>query len=230
MPQVSTDKRRWAALALVATASFAVLGYYGREIYRQAPPIPARVLSVSGAQLWSAEEIRDGQNVWQSMGGQEVGSIWGHGAYVAPDWSADWLHREALYLERLWAIRDHGKEPAALSAAERAGLAARLAEELRTNRFDATTGTLTLSDDRAEATRVLGRYYGAIFGNATAFDADVQPIADGGMSPKQLRNAYAIATGTIRDVERQHPQPLRDPLRRALFFLFRHVVDQRRAV
>lgn len=204
MQHLPTDKRRWVALGLVVTASFAVLGYYGREIYRQAPPIPARVVSASGAQLWSGEDLRDGQNVWQSMGGQEVGSIWGHGAYVAPDWSADWLHREALYLERLWAMRDYGKQPAELSAADHASLTARLADELRTNHYDPTTDTLTISDDRAEATRVLGRYYGAIFGSATTFDADVQPIADGGLTPLELRDAYAIATDTIRDAQRQH--------------------------
>jgi nitric oxide reductase subunit B len=29
------------------------------------------------------------------LGLAAVGSVWGHGAYVGPDWSADWLHREA---------------------------------------------------------------------------------------------------------------------------------------
>ena len=44
------------------------------------------------------EEIQRGQAVWQSTGGMQQGSIWGHGGYVAPDWSADWLHREAIAL------------------------------------------------------------------------------------------------------------------------------------
>jgi carbon monoxide dehydrogenase subunit G len=49
-----------------------------------------------------AGEIEAGQNVWQSLGGMEVGSVWGHGSYVAPDWTADWLHREATFiLDRL---------------------------------------------------------------------------------------------------------------------------------
>ncbi len=83
----------WLGLGLVAVMSFSVLGYYGREIYHQAPPIPERVVTPDGAVVFSKQDILDGQNVWQSIGGQEVGSIWGHGAYVAPDWSADWLHR-----------------------------------------------------------------------------------------------------------------------------------------
>ena len=84
----------WASLAAVVIVAFAVLGYFGREIYRQAPPVPQRVVTTTGTVLFTGDDIKNGQNVWQSLGGQEVGSIWGHGVYVAPDWSADWSHRE----------------------------------------------------------------------------------------------------------------------------------------
>ncbi len=78
--------------------SFAVLGYYGTELYRLAPPIPERVVTADGQPVYTRSDIQEGQNVWQSLGGQEVGTVWGHGAYVAPDWSADYLHREASWL------------------------------------------------------------------------------------------------------------------------------------
>jgi len=90
--------RLWLTLAAVLLASFGVLGYYGFEIYQQAPPIPKRVVTPDGQVIFTRQQIQQGQNVWQSMGGQEVGSIWGHGAYVVPDWSADWLHREAMWM------------------------------------------------------------------------------------------------------------------------------------
>src|SRR3954470_25050613 len=89
-------RRLWLSLAAVMGISFLVLGYYGGEIYRKAPPVPKRVVTTEGQVLFTAQEIKDGQNVSQSIGGQQLGSIWGHGAYVAPDWSADWLHREAV--------------------------------------------------------------------------------------------------------------------------------------
>ncbi len=76
--------RLWIGLTVVIVGSFAILGYYGFEIYRQAPPRPERVVTAEGAVIFTGQQIKDGQNVWQSMGGQEVGSIWGHGAYVAP--------------------------------------------------------------------------------------------------------------------------------------------------
>ena len=77
--------RLWAGLCVVIAGSFAVLGYFGRELYREAPPIPDRVVTTGGRVVYSGADIREGQNVWQSMGGQEVGSVWGHGAYVAPE-------------------------------------------------------------------------------------------------------------------------------------------------
>lgn len=75
---------------------FGTLLYYGGQIYQAKPPIPAMVESVSSQELFTRAQIERGQNLWQSMGGMQQGSIWGHGGYVAPDWSADWLHREAL--------------------------------------------------------------------------------------------------------------------------------------
>ena len=34
--------------------------------------------------------------------GQEIGTIWGHGAYLAPDWSADYLHRQSVIVLDRW--------------------------------------------------------------------------------------------------------------------------------
>lgn len=93
-----TPKKLWTWLAAVIIASFAVLIYYGVDIYRKIPPIPEKVITTEGQVLYTGQDVKDGQNVWQSIGGQTVGSIWGHGAYIAPDWTADYLHREAVLL------------------------------------------------------------------------------------------------------------------------------------
>jgi len=86
-------KKLWIALGVVLVASFAVLGGVGYQGIRTGPPTPAQVVSADGSIVFSGEYIKDGQNVWQSIGGQEVGSIWGHGAYVAPDWTASFASR-----------------------------------------------------------------------------------------------------------------------------------------
>jgi nitric oxide reductase subunit B len=96
-------KKLWIALAVVLVISFAVLGGVGVKVLNSAPPIPTQVVTSDGRVLFDGNTIQNGQGVWQSIGGQEVGSIWGHGAYVAPDWTADWLHRECTFLLDRWA-------------------------------------------------------------------------------------------------------------------------------
>ncbi|MBP2017410.1 nitric oxide reductase subunit B [Symbiobacterium terraclitae] len=181
--------RLWLALALVIAASFAVLGYYGWDTYWKAPPIPERVVTTDGAVLFTGDDIRDGQNVWQSMGGQEVGSVWGHGAYVAPDWTADWLHREAVWILDAWADEAYGTAYEDLDPEAQAALRARLMQELRTNSYDPATGDLVVSPLRAEAIRAVAAHYDSLFG------ADPS-LAD-------LREAYAIRANTVPDPARR---------------------------
>ena len=195
--------RLWVALAFVILGSFAVLIYYGLEIYRQAPPVPARVVTESGRLLFTGKDIRDGQNVWQSMGGQQLGSVWGHGAYVAPDWSADWLHRECLLILDGWSRDEKGKPFEELDAETKAALQARLQIELRRNTHDPKSGDIVISEARARSFDVLSRYYAAIFRDSEIFSPEAAGVADGGMSPPQLRDAYAIARNTIKTPERQ---------------------------
>ena len=176
-------------LGACGITSFAALGYFGLEIYRKAPPLPEKVIAADGTVLFTGQDIKDGQNVWQSMGGQEVGTIWGHGAYVAPDWSADWLHREATWLLDHWAQQRQGKSYAELDAESQAALRVRLQAELRTNTYNPATGELKISTDRAAAIAAVSEHYTGLFGAAP----EAAP----------LREAYAIPAHTIKDSARQ---------------------------
>ena len=101
--------------AVVLVISFTVLGWIGTRIYQEMPPIPDQVVATDGTVVIATGDIGRGQNVWQSLGGMEVGSIWGHGSYVAPDWTADWLHREAMFVLEEWSPADYGKPYAQLT-------------------------------------------------------------------------------------------------------------------
>jgi len=79
----------------------------GLQISESKPPIPTKVVDTGGRVIAQGDDVMDGQRVWQSIGGQQIGSVWGHGAYVAPDWTADWLHREAVFVLDEYA-RDAG--------------------------------------------------------------------------------------------------------------------------
>ena len=150
----TTHRAQWLLLGGLVFAAFFILGFFGREVYRQAPPLPERVVSAGGEVVATADEILTGQQVWQSTGGQQLGSISGHGAYQAPDWSADWLHREATALLDIWASREYGRAWQELDAEQQGALRARLTGEYRRNTYDPETATVVVSSDRAAAIRV----------------------------------------------------------------------------
>ena len=174
-----TYRKLWIALALVLVISFAVLGGVGVKVLRSAPPIPSQVVTSDGRVLFDGATIRDGQGVWQSIGGQEVGTIWGHGSYVAPDWSADWLHRECTFILDRWAVKAGGANYAALGVEQQAGLQARLRLVMRSNTYDPATGRVTVDPVRAEAFDQLEHYYSDVFSNG--------------------RTEYAIPQGALSD-------------------------------
>src|SRR5690606_36654513 len=165
-------KRLWIFLAVFMVASFAALGFLGREIHRQAPPMPAEIVDSDGNVIYTREDIQNGQLAWQSMGGMQVGSIWGHGAYVAPDWSADQLHREIIALMDIWAARENnGARYEQLSPGARAALEARATDEIRTNTYDPVNDRIVVSKDRAEAMALVRDHYIALFGDDPALEA-----------------------------------------------------------
>jgi nitric oxide reductase subunit B len=182
--------KHWMGLTLgFLIGAFLILGYFGREAFQQAPPIPRRVVTGEGRVLFAGSDILEGQRVWQSMGGQEVGSIWGHGAYVAPDWTADWLHRQAAWLLEHWAESEHATAYGRLGAEAQAALRARLQELLHTNTYNPATHELTLPPVLAEAAEAVGQHYAALFGDNPAF--------------QKLRQAYALPERTITDPDKQ---------------------------
>ena len=135
-------RKLWLYAAVMVLGSFGVLGWIGTRIYQEMPPIPERVVAADGREVIGSGEIGRGQNVWQSLGGMEVGSIWGHGSYVAPDWTADWLHREATAVLEEWSQSGYQKPYDALPAEEQARLKGRLEQVYRTNTYDPATGVL----------------------------------------------------------------------------------------
>ncbi len=158
-------RKLWIAFGLVVLVSFAVLGWVGVRIYQQAPPIPRQVVTNDRDAVVPEGEIAEGQNVWRSMGGMEVGSIWGHGSYVAPDWTADYLHREAVFILDTWARTDFGSDYAALDGERQSQLQHRLATLMRRNTYDASTGELVVPPVRALAFAANLAHYSDVFAN-----------------------------------------------------------------
>lgn len=156
-------KKLWIAFILVVAISFAVLGWAGFKIYQEKPPIPSSVVTSEGVTVIPGGEIQAGQEVWRAMGGMELGSIWGHGSYVAPDWTADWLHRECVFILNDWSQTEKGTAYDNLSKVEQAGLLERLTELMRKNTYNSTTGQIILDPVRAKAFAANVYYYTNLF-------------------------------------------------------------------
>jgi nitric oxide reductase subunit B len=137
------------AVALVVLFGFFVMGLLAYRTYQAEPPIPDKVVDAQGTTVFTGTDIRDGQRVLLRNGLMEYGSIFGHGAYLGPDWTADYLHRAAEAVARGYGGTAEAR--------------ARAAAEFKANRYDKASGTLTISGAQAAAFSQLSDYYRAQF-------------------------------------------------------------------
>ena len=164
------DPRIRAVLLFLLAMTFGVLLFGGYLIHRLKPPIPSTVVSDTGAVIFTRDDVKNGQKLYLSRGGQNMGTIWGHGSYLAPDWSADFLHRMGLYVgARLTGATASGaasftqRDLDSMDAIKRANLQALVTQEIKTNRYEASRDVLTFTGPQAEAFAALQSYYTTLF-------------------------------------------------------------------
>src|ERR1039458_2101202 len=95
--------------------------------YRNAPPIPAHIVDVSGTSLFTSDDIGNGQALFLRYGLMDNGTIWGHGAYLGPDYSAEALHRIGETTAMALAQRQYGQPLAALTPMQMAAIRSEVA-------------------------------------------------------------------------------------------------------
>jgi nitric oxide reductase subunit B len=127
------------AAILVMLVGFTILLYLAYRATVDAPPIPARVTDPTGRVLFTGQDILAGQEVFLRNGLMEYGSIFGHGAYLGPDFTADYLRKSAsLVREQYGGIQsDQGLS--------------RTSVDFKTNRYDPSTEALGFSAAQATA-------------------------------------------------------------------------------
>jgi nitric oxide reductase subunit B len=158
------------AVLIVMLFGFFVLGLLAYETYTGEPPIPAQVAGPDGRVLFTAAEIKNGQGVFLRNGLMEYGSIFGHGAYLGPDFTADYLHRAALIVLGIYG-----------GDSDRAR--AQTIADFTTNRFSSDTGTLTFTTPQVRAFEELRRYYAQFFG---------EPTTRYGLRPNAITDAQQV--------------------------------------
>ncbi|KGE19362.1 nitric-oxide reductase large subunit [Paenibacillus wynnii] len=186
-------KKLWAWLAVVFIGSFAVLLYFGGRIYQEKPPIPNQIVTDAGEVIYTKNDIQEGQNIWKRMGGQEVGSVWGHGAYVAPDWTADGLHRELVFILDKWAMEKYGTVYDKISEEQQLVLKFQLKKEIRTNTYDKAKDEIVVSATRAEAMNNVSDHYNKVFGDDPSLATYREQIALPANSIESLEDRRKIA-------------------------------------
>ena len=153
------------AVVLVSLLGFTVLGFMAARTYQAEPPIPDRVVNPSGALLFSGNDVRAGQDVFLRNGLMQFGSVFGHGGYLGPDFTADYLHRAAVSVESTYGGDLDARQ--------------RTVDDFRTNAYDAATGTLVYTEAQAEAFESLVRHYHDFFAD---------PGGDHGLRPSAITN------------------------------------------
>ena len=165
------------AAGIVLIVGFLIMGILTYYTYTDEPPIPQVVKDANGLTLFTRADIMAGQGIFLGNGLMEYGSIFGHGAYLGPDFTTEYLHRAALS-----SIRFYGETNADTAAA-------RTIQDFKTNRYDETTGTLTYTDSQARAFEECRAYYASFFGNPTSkFGLRPNAISD----PEQIRKLTAF--------------------------------------
>ena len=148
--------RTWLQVAaLVFVLGFFVLILLAYRTYESDPPIPDRAVDPSGSVVYTGDDVREGQKTFLSRGLMEYGSIFGHGAYLGPDFTADYLHRAS------GSVRNQLGGERSDSARQET------IDQFQSNRYDDDTKTLPLSAEQATAFRELERHYGDFLGNPT---------------------------------------------------------------
>jgi len=165
---------------------FSVLIYIAFQAYQDAPPLPNYVVNTSGETIFTGNDILLGQQVFLKYGLMENGTIWGHGAYLGPDFSASYLHDLAMEAAEQEARRVYGRSLSDLAIAERDAVTGRVGHLLKENRYDAGTGKLIFTEPEASTFQTqISRW--------TSYFTD--PEKNGG-----LKTAYLTDPGELRQL------------------------------
>ncbi|MFV0341180.1 MAG: nitric-oxide reductase large subunit [Parachlamydiaceae bacterium] len=136
---------------IVMVVGFAILGVITRMAYDNTAPIPKQVIDPEGHTIFTGEEITRGQGVFLKNNLMEHGTLWGHGAYLGPDYSASYLHEQTLYMQKILADEVYHKPFDQLSDFEKGAITQEIPKILKQNRYNPQTDTLLFTDVEAKA-------------------------------------------------------------------------------
>src|SRR5215470_4245496 len=185
----------WWKVAAVVTmaAGFAVLILLTVKAYQNAPPIPDKSVDPAGAAVFTADDVIAGQQVFLKHGLMDNGTIWGHGGYLGPDFSAQSLHILALDLaDRIARARLNRGYPG-LTPEEKSAVDGAVALDLKANRYDPASRTLVLPAGAAQYFSSQVEYWRKYFGRSERNGGLARETVS---DPRELRQLTAFFVWT----------------------------------
>lgn len=141
----------WRSLLLVMIFGFSVLIYLTVKVHHEAPPIPGQAIDSNGAVVYTQSDILKGQQVFLRYGLMDNGSIWGHGGYLGPDFSASYLNNLAIHMGENLALSRFNTPIDNLQTEDRTAIEAQVRYILKENRYDPDNDILLLTDGEVES-------------------------------------------------------------------------------
>jgi nitric oxide reductase subunit B len=96
--------------------------------------------------IFTGNDVLEGQEVFLKYGLMDNGTIWGHGAYLGPDFSSAFLHNLSVDASTAFANELFNKSNSELTTGEKLVVEAKVTELLKDNRYDPSTGSLVFSE------------------------------------------------------------------------------------
>ena len=168
-------------VALVMVFGFLIMGVLAARTYSDSMPLPQQVVGPDGQTVYTEQQVTSGQQIFLRRGLQQYGSVMGHGGYLGPDYTAEYLRLSADHVGD--ALRDSGS----------ADPTAAVVEIMRTNRYDQSSGTLQFTAEQVRAFEQIRAYYADFFGtDSTEHGLIPQMITD----PREIHDLTAFFSWT----------------------------------
>ena len=142
-------------VALVFVFGFFVMGFLAYRTYTDSMPLPQQVVADSGEEIFTDADVTAGQEIFLARGLQQYGSIVGHGAYLGPDYTAEYLRLASEHVKA--ELADNGVQDPTQATIDM----------MRENRYDEATGILVYTPEQASAFLEIRDYYADYFGTPT---------------------------------------------------------------
>ncbi len=158
---ISVKLKVYFIVALISSIVIALIGYVYTA--RDLPPYPGKVVTESGEVLSGRQQIIAGQHVWQKYGLMDVGSVWGHGTYRGPDFTAQTLHNLGISMRQKMSHEQFGADFSQLGLQSGGAVNAVVIGDIKNNRYSAKNDTLVVSDLKAFALQENRKFYSKFF-------------------------------------------------------------------